>query len=495
MDRSPRPDFGGQLAPGQACKAPVSEEIKPLNRAVVFADHKITTPEEISVIDTGKARYAFTTYGGQLAELEFLNHLGKNKAPLKTIYKKNMADKDQGCFLVAVDEQTPFVYTLEDRIEAKKSVALVYAAQAGAWTIRKTFVVHKDSYKIDLKLEYLPHSDRAKLLKPRLLFSAPSVNELADDVITGVVLNSSGKSLDRVESSKEAEFFWAKPGLVGAEDKYFAHMLVSDPAGFVTRAYFKRENGRVLTTVLESAEISEATTYNVSFYCGPKSLHELTAVHERLEDLLSFGWLSFLCKLLLRLMTYLYELFGNYGIAIIVLTILVKLPFLPLSIGAKRRLEEYARYQPAINRIRTKFAHDIRLQHEEVMKFHKEHNISPTTQVFGCLPLLVQMPILFGLYRILVNYLDLYQSPFVGWIVDLSSKDPYYVLPILMGISMLWQQSLTPATDGKQRVIGIFMSFLMVAIFASFPAGLVLYWFVNNMVSIAEDLGRKAFLR
>lgn len=493
MDRSPKLEVGHKLAPGQACKAPINEEIKPLNRNIVFSNSKMTTPEEISVIDTGKARYSFSTYGGQLAELEFINHLGKNKTPLKTLYKKKAAEQDQGSFLVALDDQTPFIYELEDRIESNKTVTLVYAAHAGYWTIRKSFTVHKDCYKLDLKLQCIPQTAHAKAIKPRLFMAAPYVNELTDDAITGVVLNASGKALDRVETTKEAEFFWAKPGLVGTEDKYFAHMLVSDASSFVGRAYFKRENARVLATVLEGNEIAEEATYNLSFYCGPKLFHDLNAVHERLEDLLNFGWLSALCKLLLRLLTYLYNMLGNYGFAIIALTILVKLPFLPLSINAKRRLEEYSRYQPAINRIRTKFAHDIKLQHEEVMKFHREHNISPTTQIFGCLPLLVQMPILFGLYRILGNYLDLYQSPFMGWIFDLSSRDPFYVLPILMGLSMLWQQHLTPAADGKQRVIGIFMSFLMVAIFASFPAGLVLYWFINNVVSIAEDLGRKAF--
>ena len=491
--RSSKSEVSTVLAPGQAYKAPINQDIKPLVRDINFVDSKMTTPEELSVIDTPKTRYTFSTYGGQLAEIEFKDHLGKNKTPLKTLYKKNGADREHGCFVVALDEHTPFVYELADRTETAEKAMLVYAAKAGDWTLRKTYTVHKNLYKVDLKIDCVPNHNSVKAIKPRLFVTAPYVSELADDTLNGVILNAKGSYLDKVEASKEAEFFWAKPGMVGAEDKYFAHMLVNDAQQFAQRTYFKRVSPMMLAIVLEGAELAEQASFDLHFYCGPKSLHDLVAVHERLEDLLSFGWLSTICKLLLRLLSYLYQLLGNYGYAIIALTFLVKLPFVPLSMSAKRKLEEYQRYQPAINRIRAKYASDIKVQHEEIMKFHKEHGISPTTQIFGCLPLLVQMPILFGLYRILGNYLDLYQSPFIGWIVDLSSKDPFYLLPILMGLSMLWQQQLTPAADGKQRVIGIFMSILMVAIFANFPAGLVLYWFINNALSIAEDLGRKAF--
>lgn len=140
-----------------------------------------------------------------------------------------------------------------------------------------------------------------------------------------------------------------------------------------------------------------------------------------------------------------------------------------------------------------KYRHDLSLQHTELMKFYKDHNLSPTTQFLGCLPLLIQMPILFALYRVLNNYLDLYQAPFIGWITDLSSKDPYYVLPILMGLSMLWQQHMTKVADEKQRVMMMFMSIFMTVMFANFPAGLVLYWLMNNIWTIGEDYLRKYF--
>jgi YidC/Oxa1 family membrane protein insertase len=157
-------------------------------------------------------------------------------------------------------------------------------------------------------------------------------------------------------------------------------------------------------------------------------------------------------------------------------------------------MEEYQQYQPTINKIRAKYRQDWQKQQEELMRFYQEHNVSPVMHMVGCLPLLIQMPILLALYRVLHNYLDLYQAPFMGWIVDLSVKDPYYVLPILMGIAMLWQQSMSPVKDDKMRVAMMFMPVVMVVVFLNFPSGLVLYWLVNNVLTIGEDYIRKYFL-
>ena len=158
-------------------------------------------------------------------------------------------------------------------------------------------------------------------------------------------------------------------------------------------------------------------------------------------------------------------------------------------------MEDYQKFQPTIARIRQKYKSDPARQQQELVQFHKDHNISPATSMVGCLPMLIQFPFLIALYRALGNYLDLYKAPFFGWITDLSLKDPYYVLPILMGAAMLWQQSMTPATDSKMKVAGMFMPILMVAIFIKFPAGLVLYWFTNNLLTIGEDLLRKRIYR
>ena len=153
------------------------------------------------------------------------------------------------------------------------------------------------------------------------------------------------------------------------------------------------------------------------------------------------------------------------------------------------------KYQPTIQKIRLKYKSDLRKQQEEIMRFHKEHNLSHSAPLLGCLPMLIQMPFLYALYNILGGYLDLYQAPFFGWITDLSSKDPYYILPVFMGISMFWQQSLTPIKDNKQRTIMLFLPIIFTFLFANWPAGLVLYWTVNNLLMVGEDYLRKHFFK
>ena len=140
-----------------------------------------------------------------------------------------------------------------------------------------------------------------------------------------------------------------------------------------------------------------------------------------------------------------------------------------------------------------KYRQDARRQQEEIMKFHRDHNISPATPMLGCIPLLFQMPILFALYRVLDGYLLLYQVPFFGWLIDLSSKDPYYILPILMGLTMVWHQLISPMMDGKQKMAMLFMPVIVTYIFTNLPAGLVLYWLTNNLLMIGEEYIIKGF--
>lgn len=496
---------GGQNAavvPGQPIKVPTTQELyKPLQLDVTFADQKATEAEVITDIQTDYCTFSFSNQGAVLVGLDFKEHTGKNGTPLRTVYSKGSYDGEQrkkGCFLLAFEQKTPFFYKLADKRFVGNKIELAYETDFDEWTIRKMYTLYKDSYKVDVNVVCTPKSPEAQAIQPRLFFAAPYVSEIADDAISVLVWNEQKQTLDKNEPAKTSglAWYWQTPKvMVGADDKYFVHTLVDDPSKFVQRAYIKEFDPKNVFTVLEGPSIKQNQNWTMSFYFGPKLFDHFAAVDSRLEDLLSFGWLSALCKLLLKLLNFLYDYLGNFGWAIIVLTILLKLPFTPLSMYARKKLEEYQRYQPTINKIRAKYKHDLQMQHEELMKFHRDHNISPTTQMVGCLPLLIQMPILFALYRVLNNYLDLYQAPFVGWIVDLSSKDPYYVIPVLMGISMIWQQLSTPTTDEKQRVVMIFITIVMTVVFAGFPAGLVLYWLVNNLLTIGEDYLRKLVFR
>ncbi|MCK4517256.1 membrane protein insertase YidC [Candidatus Babeliales bacterium] len=481
----------GAVKAGQFYNAPVQQcWHKEPNREIDFIDTKIDPKQEKSLtVETPRYVAKFSNFGGIVQSLSFKKHKGKFGNNLETVRTDPVNEREEGCFLLALEEKSPYLYQYISQVRENEMQTIVYQAKLDGWLIRKTYVLHDNSYRIDLTLDFEPEKKDVKSLQPRLFFPCPTVPELKENVVSGFV-SGDGGGVEFVSSSVELSGVWGVPGIFGSQDKYFAHTIFKDPSNFSQGGYFKKVNKK-LFSILEGAAVNEKKSWTLSFYMGPKLLGDLSFVDERLEDLLSFGWLSWLCKVLLRFLELLYSYLGNFGLTIIVLTILLKIPFVPLSITSRKKMEEYQKYQPTLNRIRTKYRHDMKLQQAEILRFHKDHNLSPTTPMVGCLPLLVQLPILFALYRVLSNYVSLYQAPFFGWLVDLSTKDPYYVLPILMGISMLWQQKMAPVADEKQRVMMMFMPIVMTAVFINFPAGLVLYWLTNNLLTLGEDVLRK----
>jgi YidC/Oxa1 family membrane protein insertase len=473
------------VQPGQAYRVPTKQDLsRPINVEIDFLDKKIKEEEQIEVFETDLYVISFSNYGGVISDLSFKKYLGKNKTPLKTISHRSFYEREETAFLLALGEKTPYFYEFVEAKELDDSFQITYKTNVDDVIIKKQFVVYKESYKIDLNIDIESKERKEEEIRARLFFGAPFIGEIDDETQNGFSIGLDGKTVNKIGAS-ELDQAWIAPKIFGAEDKYFAHTLIEDNNNFTQRGFFKTVKDR-LYTVLEGPEIIEKGSWNLSFYLGPKSVEDLAAVDQRLEDLLSFGWLSWICKLLLRLLAYIYSFFGNFGIAIIFLAVLLKIPFIPLSISGRKKLLEFQKYQPTITRIRTKYRSDIKKQQEEIVKFCKDHNISQAAPLMGCLPFLIQMPILFSLYRVLYGYLDLYQAPFFMWITDLSAKDPYYIFPLLMGATMFLQQQLTPATDSKQKVMMMFMPIIMTAVFLNFPSGLVLYWLTNNVVTIAE---------
>ena len=502
-----------QPVAGQPIKVAATQELfRPLNLDVKFEEKQNDEAEVLTDVQTARYKAVFSNYGAVLASVEFNDHKGKGGAGLKTISRDEeekdgqaaQADKRaRGCFLVALEENTPFKYQLlhkqEKSVDQHEVVEVAYQAETEFWTIQKIYSLYQDSYKIDLAVKFEPRKAESCVpLRARVLLSSPYVNEIEGDSLGVFVFNEAKNVVDKIalDATQDLAWHWTTQDVMfGSEDKYFVHSIINDAEKFVQRAYVKKFDAKTVSTVLEGPELTEAKSFNLSFYMGPKVLKEMSAVDSRLADLLAFGWLSWICKLLLMLLCWLYGLIGNYGWAIVVMTIMLRLPFVPLSIYGRKKMEEYQRFQPTIQRIRQKYKHDLKMQNQELMKFHADHNLSTATPLLGCLPLLIQMPILFALYRVLGNYLALYQAPFFGWIIDLSAKDPFYVIPVLMGLTMVWQQAMTPAGDEKQKVMMYFVSIVMTVLFASFPVGLVLYWTMNNILTLLEDYFRKYVLR
>ncbi len=231
-----------------------------------------------------------------------------------------------------------------------------------------------------------------------------------------------------------------------------------------------------------------ADFFEMSFsgYIGPKEVKLLRAVEPGFDEAVDFGIVSFLCIPLLFIMNFFYKFCRNYGVAILLLTLLVRVLFHPLTKKSLKAMREMQRIQPQIAKIKEKHKDDRQRMNKEVMDLMKANKVNP---LGGCLPLLFQMPIFFALYRLLYNAIELYQAPFFGWIKDLSTKDPLYITPVLMGVAMFIQQKMTPTTSidpAQQRMMmlmPIVFSFFMIAL----PSGLVLYILVSTLLQIASQ--------
>ena len=225
--------------------------------------------------------------------------------------------------------------------------------------------------------------------------------------------------------------------------------------------------------------------FEARFYAGPKDQARLEAIAPNLNLTVDYGFLWWLAVPLFGLMRWLHGFIGNWGVAIIVLTLLVKVVLYPLSAASYRSMANMRRVAPQIKRLQERYGDDRQKLSQEMMALYQKEKMNP---LGGCLPMLLQMPVFLALYWVLFESVELRQAPFFAWIQDLSVMDPYFVLPILMGASMFVQMQLNPPPpDPMQAKVMKFMPIMFTVLFLFFPAGLVLYWLVNNVLSIAQQ--------
>ena len=292
---------------------------------------------------------------------------------------------------------------------------------------------------------------------------------------------------------------------VALQDRYFMMSVIPEQVGDASMQLYLKDRGILEARyVLPDGAIGPGTqhTYNYSLFFGPKSMDILNAVGHSLNKALDFGWFDFLAKPCVWLMNKLYSVIPNYGIAIIILTILIKIILWPLGSKSYKSMSEMKKIQPLMKEIREKYKNDKKKMNEEVMSLYRTYKINP---LGGCLPMLVQLPVFFALYRMLYQAIELRHAPFFLWIDDLSAPDrlfrfdvshipfmePPYGIPVLtiiMGATMLLQQKMSPPMgDPAQAKIMMFMPIIFTVIFINFSAGLVLYWLVNNVLSISQQ--------
>jgi YidC/Oxa1 family membrane protein insertase len=234
-----------------------------------------------------------------------------------------------------------------------------------------------------------------------------------------------------------------------------------------------------------SAPAGSKVSTDTKLYVGPSIASDLDKTAPRLRLTIDYGWFWFISGIIFWLMQKIYDVIGNWGWSIVLVTVIIKLLFYQLSAKSYRSMSMMKKLQPRIEALKAQFGADKQKFTQATMELYRKEKVNPMT---GCLPILIQIPVFIALYWVLVESVQLRQAPFIFWIHDLSQQDPYYVLPILMGLSMFVQQRLNPPPpDPIQAKVMMLMPIVFTVLFANFPAGLMLYWFVNNTLSFLQQ--------
>lgn len=279
-----------------------------------------------------------------------------------------------------------------------------------------------------------------------------------------------------------------KGGWVAMQEHYFLSAWV--PNSEQTSRYFSKALGNDLFRIgyvgpKVTIAPGETKSLHSQLYVGPENMKSLKQIAPGLDMTIDYGWLWFISVILFRLMEYIYQIVGNWGWSIVLVTVLIKAAFYKLSASSYRSMANMRKLQPKIESLKERYGDDKQKMSKSMMELYKKEKINP---LGGCLPIVVQIPVFIGLYWVLIESVELRHAPFIFWIKDLSAPDPFYILPIIMGVTMMIQQKLNPPPpDPMQAKVMMMLPVLFTFLFLYFPSGLVLYWVVNNVLSVLQQ--------
>lgn len=296
----------------------------------------------------------------------------------------------------------------------------------------------------------------------------------------GAIIKEASDTLKNIsdgDATGAEQFAGAK--IAAAVDKYYTSALYDLDAGMNVVVSAVHEKSPLLF-------IKGKSDLVLNGYVGPKEYKVLEAVDSRLTDILEYGFFTFLAKPLFTLLSFLHTFFGNWGWAIVAMTIIIRLILFPLTYKGMVSMNKLKELAPKIKEMQEKYKGDKQKQNAMMMEMYKKHGANP---MGGCLPIILQIPVFFSIYRVLQNTIELKAAPWILWVHDLSVMDSYYILPVAMGITMFIHQRITPTnfSDPMQEKIMKFLPLIFTFFFVTFPAGLTLYWFTNNLFSIGQQ--------
>jgi YidC/Oxa1 family membrane protein insertase len=365
------------------------------------------------------------------------------------------------------------------------------ASTASGGKVVKTYVFHRGSYQIDVRHEGVTAGAHAYYQITRDGKPAEQQGSsmmMGVTTFTGPAVYTDAEKYQKVEFAdilkNKAKFAQkADNGWVAMVQHYFVTAWL--PGASTAREFYMRKVGEDLYSAGVILPIGADGKSAVSLYAGPQEQNNLEKIAPGLDLVVDYGWLTVIAAPLFWVLGAIHKLVGNWGWAIIGLTILLKLMFFPLSAASYKSMAKMRVLTPKLVKLKEAYGDDKARLNQEMMALYKKEKVNP---LGGCLPVLVQIPVFIALYWVLLGTVEMRNAPWLGWITDLSVKDPFYVLPLIMGATMFIQTKLNPTPpDPIQAKVMLFMPIMFTGMFLFFPAGLVLYWTVNNILSIAQQ--------
>jgi YidC/Oxa1 family membrane protein insertase len=512
--KTPANQSTGGASPAPAAAPTPSSSLSAGSSAVPVASAAPAVAEASrAIIETDLYIAEVSSQGGDIVRLELLEHRATSDSSKNFVLLESDPQhtyRAQSGLIgpglpshKTVFSLTPGKFSLTDGRETFE-LRLEAPASNGV-KVTKVMTFQRGSYLIDVA--YQIENKGPVALAPNAYFqlerdgTEPPSDTRMVQTFTGAALYTDGDKYKKItfeDIAKEKAKFTAKAnnGWIGIVQHYFVSAWL--PQGSTEREFFARKVGDNLYAagvILPLASIAPNATGGISapLYAGPQEQGRLKNpdptnpgfVATGLDLVVDYGWLTMIAAPLFWVLEWCHKLLGNWGWAIIALTVLIKAVFFPLSAASYKSMAKMRLVMPKLTRLKEQYGDDRAKLNQEMMELYKKEKINP---LGGCLPIVVQIPVFIALYWVLLGSVEMRHAPWIGWIHDLSVKDPFYILPLVMGATMLIQTKLNPTPpDPIQAKVMMFMPIVFTGMFLFFPAGLVLYWVVNNVLSIAQQ--------
>jgi YidC/Oxa1 family membrane protein insertase len=495
---TPAPAPGIPSAPGTPSGRESATPVPPAAPATVSAQPPIVVRTDVLVAEIDPV-------GGVLKKLELLQHKDKVDRS-KNFVLFNQADNQTFVAqsgLIGGDlpnHTTPYQSTagsLELQPGSDEVVVTLKARTAGGVEVTKTLTFHRGAYVVDE--QYLLNNRGGAEIEPHAYFqllrdgSPAAGDSKMVPTYTGAAVFTQASKFRKVtfgdmDKNKADYPKHANDGWIAFVQHYFAAAWL--PSGEGQREYFTKPLGNgmyAMGVIVPAGKLAAGASSKIDMrlYAGPQEQEKLAQLAPGLDLTVDYGWLTVIAAPLFWVLSAIQKWVGNWGVAIILLTVIIKLIFYPLSAASYKSMAKMRVIAPKMQKLKEQFGDDRQRMHQAMIEMYKTEKINP---LGGCLPILVQIPVFISLYWVLLASVELRNAPFIWWINDLSAQDPYYILPVLMGATMIIQTWLNPVPpDPVQAKVMKIMPVVFSVFFFFFPAGLVLYWLVNNILSIAQQ--------